>query len=376
MNSRFNPLSWLRARLSAFTQAANFPLAGQPFSDAPTPADLYHLYRLLLHRNPDREGWQHWMSQLNQLTADDLFWMFLHTLEFRRRQAERAQALPSLEFRKPNQPEPYMLSLVSQVGTQRQVDSAIYRGWCEELKQPPAYHRKQWEVVYALQALEEAGLLQSGKCGLGFGVGKEPLPSVLAKRGCQVVATDLDIASARAQGWRGTSQHSNSVDELCDRLICDLDAFRQHVTFRTEDMNNISAGLKVASFDFVWSLCSLEHLGSLEHGLRFIKESLKCLRPGGLAIHTTEYNLSSNEDTLTTGAVVVYRQRDIEALVDELRREGYVINLNLHPGDGSLDKYYDVPPYSGGLHLKLLLDKYVITSVGLLIHKPTATGEA
>jgi hypothetical protein len=44
--------------------------------------------------------------------------------------------------------------------------------------------------------------------------------------------------------------------------------------------------------------------------MRFI-ESLAC-RDLWAAVHDG-YNLSSNDDTLTSGATVVYRQRDIEA---------------------------------------------------------------
>lgn len=51
-------------------------------------------------------------------------------------------------------------------------------------------HRKEWEFVSVCQALEERGMLSEGKCGLGFAVGKEPLPALLASRGCTITATD------------------------------------------------------------------------------------------------------------------------------------------------------------------------------------------
>ena len=38
----------------------------------------------------------------------------------------------------------------------------------------------------------------------------------------------------------------------------------------------------------------------VEAGLRFLEDSLDCLKPGGVAVHTTELNLSSNEETMET----------------------------------------------------------------------------
>jgi len=49
---------------------------------------------------------------------------------------------------------------------------------------------------------------------------------------------------------------------------------------------------------------------------------------------------------------------------------GYeVAPLNLNTGDKSVDRYVDLPPYRFSPHLKLELDKYVVTSVGLIIRR-------
>ena len=76
-------------------------------------------------------------------------------------------------------------------------------------------------------------------------------------------------------------------------------------------------------FDFCWSCCALEHLGSLSAGLRFIERSLDTLRPGGWAVHTTEFNLFSDAATVERGATVLYRQRDLKWLVEHLQRQGH-----------------------------------------------------
>jgi hypothetical protein len=71
-------------------------------------------------------------------------------------------------------------------------------------------HRKFWEFAYISQCLEERGMLQPGRRGLGFGVGREPLASVFAKRGCAIVATDLAANAATRLGWAQSNQHASA----------------------------------------------------------------------------------------------------------------------------------------------------------------------
>ena len=40
--------------------------------------------------------------------------------------------------------------------------------------------------------------------------------------------------------------------------------------------------------------------------------------PGGVGVHTTEYNLSSNERTVEQGPTVLYRRRDLDTIRDAL----------------------------------------------------------
>lgn len=265
--------------------------------------------------------------------------------------------------------EPKLTGLVSQLVTQSQMESEIYKKWCYEMKEIPRFHRKQWEYVYVLQGLYENNLLRPGTVGLGFGVGKEPLPAVMAKYGCKVIATDMDVALAQKKGWTDSNQHSSSKNGLNNRSICDKDKFDRLVSYRVADMNNIDAALKAMRYDFVWSCCALDHLGSIELGIKFIKESSKLLKPAGIAIHTTEYNVLSNSDTLDHQGTVLFRRRDIESLLKELRSDGYCVSFNPHIGNRSIDKHIDTLPYKNNNHLKLLIGQYVSTSVGLLIKK-------
>jgi 2-polyprenyl-3-methyl-5-hydroxy-6-metoxy-1,4-benzoquinol methylase len=137
-------------------------------------------------------------------------------------------------------------------------------------------------------------------------------------------------------------------------------------------MNHIPADLMNEEFDFVWSCCALEHLGTMEKCVEFIFNAMKCLKPGGLAVHTTEYN-TFGLWTVSQGSTVFFRKKEIIEIARRLVSEGHKIELNLSKGSGKLDKHYDWPPYKQDNHLKLMVSKQWkfigATSIGLIIEK-------
>jgi len=260
--------------------------------------------------------------------------------------------------------------LTSCLCTERTMKSEDFQNWAEKLKEGRGHlHRKIWEWCFICQALYEHNMLAPGREGLGFAVGEEPLTSVFAQFGARIVATDLCVDDAIAAGWVDTQQHASGYEILNKRELCDKDKMRELVSFQFADMNNISHDFE-GRFDFVWSSCALEHLGTLEHGKQYIVNSMKCLKPGGVAVHTTEYNISSNYTTVESGDTVLYRRRDINDILQRLRLEGYVVDINWDDGEGLADGYVDVPPYKHLTHLKLQIDNYIVTSIGLIIKKP------
>lgn len=256
---------------------------------------------------------------------------------------------------------------VSQACTQAQMNDPAYLRWCEAMHEQPSTHRKQWEFCYILQALATHGGMTPGMRGLGFGVGDEPLTGLFASRGIKIVATDLDLQSAAEQGWVDTDQHARNKEALNGRGLCEPAAFDRLVQFRFMDMTAIDEDLR--DFDFCWSACALEHLGSIGQGLRFIEDSLECLKPGGVAVHTTEYNCGSDIETLDNASTVLFRKRDFIRLARRLRRRGHDVVLNFDTGDQPLDLHIDVPPYSQDKHLKLQIAQWVTTSFGMIVRK-------
>lgn len=261
---------------------------------------------------------------------------------------------------------PTFANPVSQACSQAQFETPEFQFWCREVREPFRYHRKLWEYCFLLQVLSREGMMAPGRRGVGFGVGRETSVAVLASRGVFVTATDLDMDSAQ-QEWVQTGQHAGSLADLNERWICPPDTFEQLVNFRVQDMNAISPDL--TGYDFAWSLCAFEHLGSIEKGLAFVKNSLRCIKPGGLLVHTTELNCHSNEETLDSGPIVIFRRRDFEQLAEELAAEGHEITLNFTLGDNDLDRYVDEAPYTDRRHLRLRLAGHVTTSFGFVVRK-------
>ncbi len=243
-----------------------------------------------------------------------------------------------------------------------------YQRWCRELNEKPKFHRKQWEFVWVMQALWERDCIQKGKKGLVFAVGTEPGPSIFANYGCDILATDIFPEKGKAMGWTNADQLCFGIESLNTRKLCDDATLGKHVSYRPVDMNDIPGDL--TGFDFNWSSCSFEHLGTIEKGIKFLKNQLKTLKPGGWAVHTTEFNVSSNEKTIDHADTVIFRKKDIDKLVAELRQSGHFVEeLDYSLGGLPEDFMVDIFPHRQDVHLKLQLNEFVVTSIGLIIQK-------
>jgi hypothetical protein len=259
--------------------------------------------------------------------------------------------------------------------TYEELIGPVYTRWTKEIKESTSdITRKNWEYDFILNTLWSAGMIQEGRTGLGFAVGQEPLPAVFVKYGCKILATDLDLDKADEDGWVDSNQHANGLNVLNHKEICNQDLFQKNCKFLHIDMNHIPDSL--GTFDFIWSSCALEHLGSIKMGKKFICNSLKFLKSGGIAVHTTEYNVNSNY--LTWGLlprkipISLFRRRDFVNIAKKLTSEGHEIHLSFELGNTPEDMYVDKIPYKLNPHLKLKISRlypFIITSYGLIIKK-------
>lgn len=242
------------------------------------------------------------------------------------------------------------------VCTADQLDWPEMHRWAEKLGQVKR-ERKVWEIAYIMRALEERGLLGAGKCALGFGVGREPIPALLAAAGCDVLATDQFAHLVNKKAWVETGQHASGVGDLAYDAVCARQELHERVRFRPIDMRALPGDL--GTFDAVWSNCSLEHIGGIRLSVRFVREAMQYVRPGGVAVHTVEFNLSSDDHTIMHPDLVVFRRKDLHALFLDLERDGF-----------ALDWYFPKLPRPAEQHLGLKIGSIWATSYGIIIARP------
>jgi len=359
---------------------------GQRDKSRPTPPDAMPVtpegvtwaLRLFVGREPTGEA----EIALHQqhATMGELRASLMQTPEFKALQVRAGATVPGFAIppflaRPPGDPAipfrfnpPQLANPTSQLCTASQFEEPAFAELMAGLKLVPGHHRKLWEHAYILSVLARARLIGPRRKAIGFGCGRERIPAYLAARGVEVLATDAPSDETVNQGWATTNQFAQQVSDLFFKGVVEREAFDRLVSFRPVDMNAIPEDLH-GRFDACWSTCSLEHLGSLQHGLDFIANSLDVLRPAGIAVHTTEFNLGSNDETIEVPELSIYRRRDIEALAARLIAAGHqVMTLNFHPGFDRLDEVIDLPPY-GRPHLKLLLGHCTVTSIGIVVRK-------
>jgi hypothetical protein len=243
--------------------------------------------------------------------------------------------------------------------------------WMSLLKETPKLHTKQFQNFAILEAA--ASVVKSGKSNLdaiGFGVGIEQIPAALGRIGFKVLATDY-LDGEIAEDWRNTDQLLNKVDDLNSRLILTADEFANKVKFENMDMNVIPTEFN-GNFDFVWSSCALGHIGGYKNGLDFIINSANLLKPGGIALHTTELDVSNFPTNVTFPTLSLYRMKDLQTVISQLRENGYkVSNLDLPPKwNGKSERFVDREPWGNQPHIRISVFDREVLSVAIRIEKP------
>lgn len=232
------------------------------------------------------------------------------------------------------------------------------------------YHRKIWEYAVIAQVFNDHVLdpavarwqhssAKPNLKALGFGCGKEPIPKWLSQSMVNVVATD---APDNNPAWTDTEQRSRNLADL------GLDSDDRFVSFREVDMNSIPDDLLQGQFDFTWSCGSFEHIGGIDQSLEFFRNQMLCLKPGGIACHTTELNIDLDAlTTLESANLVLFRLWDLGVLAGTLWKQGDKLWYpDLRLADTAIDRFVDRPPYAAPYHLNIEVGGHVTTSVVLI----------
>lgn len=294
------------------------------------------------------------------------------------RQTARLEGVDVSEHNREGTP-PNFSRLTSQAASAAQCDDPKYLEWfrlltgvTESETGQNAYNRKTWEWAYIAEAVTQAGLMKPGRAALGFGVGTEPLPALFASRGLDVMATDQGAGTG--DRWASTGELMTGLSGLSRSHLIAEEELASHVEVRNVDMNNVPADL--GTFDVIWSSCVIEHLGSPERGLEFVLESCRLLAPGGIAVHTTELELTRRDNTADYGNCAIYRLQDLRDFAKRLSEVSCTSSFNFTvPMDTREDRWISLIAVEGAsappdiAHLKLAIAESVSTSFGLLIRR-------
>ncbi len=145
------------------------------------------------------------------------------------------------------------------------------------------FHRKIWEFNQTLFGLRSLRRLAPDAVALGIGCGHEELMYFLANRVARVVATDLYEGSyIGGESDADVLEHPEKYAPFTYRA--------DHLEVRR--MNGLALDAADAAFDFAFCLSSIEHFGSLDDKLQALREMFRVLKPGGVAVVTTEVILN------------------------------------------------------------------------------------
>jgi len=163
--------------------------------------------------------------------------------------------------------------------------SPEYIAVVKELKAVPALHRKQWEFAMIYLALKKQGMLDAGKTGLSMGSGKEVILYAIASKVKHLTATDLYSSGSQ---WDGAK--AADPDEYI-RMDKPIPVDDSKLSALHMDMRSLA--FEDTTFDFAYSACAFEHIGTDTDFLRHLDEVYRVLKDGGTYVMTTEFTFAS-----------------------------------------------------------------------------------
>jgi SAM-dependent methyltransferase len=176
---------------------------------------------------------------------------------------------------------------LNKICDRRDWDHPAWRAALEDLgyaHDPARAHRKEWEFAQAVYGLRKLRRLCPEATALGLGCGHEPVIFFLAGRLREVVATDLYEGDFAAR-------------EADPRILRDPEAFAPFAyprdRLRVRRMDARAIDYPAESFDIVFSFSAIEHFGPRRDQRQCLAEIRRVLRPGGVAVITTEIILNA-----------------------------------------------------------------------------------
>ena len=190
-------------------------------------------------------------------------------------------------------------------------------------------HRKDWEWALGIIAMRRFGKLNEKSTAIGVGAGREEVLFYVANKLKHVYATDL---------YDGNNWKNFAPSDFPENP-------KKYAPFPYKEdaltvlrMDGTKLEFPSESFDIAFSFSSIEHFGGKNHSgaLRSVKEMERVLKPGGLAVITTEYIINDKEHPEFFNRRTIYSD-----LIDKLERLKLVEPLDLRITTKTLDAVID-----------------------------------
>jgi hypothetical protein len=178
---------------------------------------------------------------------------------------------------------------------------------------------ERWEEAFILQALEYYGVTTDHGAALGISGmrsgTRRSLPCYFAGRGCTVLmaATRRDDLPDGDPGL--------ALEYLIDEKLCPPARFFEAVHLTLFDDLTVPAGL--TGFDFLWSTDVSANPDARSRFPQLLRDSIACLRPGGVAIHLLRY--SGRIGAVGDGGSDAYGRAEIERMALSLIADGHEV---------------------------------------------------
>jgi SAM-dependent methyltransferase len=191
-------------------------------------------------------------------------------------------------------------------------------------------HRKDWEWALGIVAMSRFGKLNDKSTAIGIGSGTEPVPFYLANKINHVYATDI------YRGHDGWKRAAPSEFPENPKKYAPFPYREDSLTVLRMDGTKLE--FPSESFDIAFSFSSIEHFGGKNHSgsLRALQEIERVLKPGGLAVITTEYIINDKEHPEFFNRRTIYSD-----LIDKLEKLQLVEPLDLRITTKTLDTMLD-----------------------------------
>ncbi|MBK6912349.1 MAG: class I SAM-dependent methyltransferase [Ignavibacteriales bacterium] len=243
----------------------------------------------------------------------------------------------------------------------------------EELEEVPKFHRKQWEFAMIYYILEKQGLISEDKIGLSVGGGYERVLYSIARRINHLTVTDLYELETT---W-DTARTDSPEALIKQRMPFNMDINKLSVI--NMDMRDLK--FEDNSFDFCYSSCSVEHIGSFEDFLKHLDEVWRVLKEEGIYVFTTELHLG--DETIRDPNNYIFSPSYLAKFINESRlsvgsqpniflsehNSNYPFPSNIKNICSDDDKNIISKIMADFNHTILLHGKYPFTSISLVLRK-------